>query len=703
MILQYLWDYLHAATAFLLFIPLFVFPGYVLGETTGIFRFRSHGFLTRTCFSLGFSVAIAPIILFFLWAASIQWAIAGYFLSAAIGIGLMLKNRQRILQIKIPKAITFIGAAWTLIVLFSLVDLPVGSGLYINSVANPDLSYRVEVVAQLARTVKLPPLSPFSAGISAMVVLRYHYFWLMLCGIIPKITDWRIGARDALVASVIWIGFLLLAVVGLYWKLFFNVRDALRKSIASIPVLFLGGLQGPMFLAMIFLYRWRRNVWQLPRPTLTWLELKGQITNWLDSLLWVPHCVAAVLASLCALLALHEMHKVSDWRKRLILMLVASLSLASTIGLSIFICVPFFMYLGILCIHQLFKAPGRRLWIELASALLLAILLIAPYLLSIREPAGSPFPLAFCIRPSDFATHLAKHIPSITPLGRQLLNLATEPLVFFYELGMMAVIAIWAATRGNVKLSEEKRNQNRLIGLFVLITALTALFINSENASGRAGGTNDIGWRTPLGALFFLTFYAVWFFEGWRKNRLSAIFPSWGHKLRLPLMLLIVLGFGTTFTEFMLLRFYFVVHNTHEVGTHTEDLRTGLDFLRHHSAPEAVVQLNPGKGNALYSGFFMERGTALREADTASHFINNAASPNLRLQVENEIKPIFENPELQFDQVQQRCSTLGINYLVFQPDDAVFANNRSWIWRFAPFYANQSVRVYRCGAVHFAG
>lgn len=692
MILRYLLDYFHAGTAFLLLVPLFLFPGYILGESTDIFHFRSQNFLTRTCLSLGFSIAIAPIILFFLWSASVQWAIAGYYLSALAGTGLMLKNRWRIRQIRIPPILALIGIAWFLLALFSLVDLPVGSGLYVNAVAKPDYSYRAEVVAQLARTSRLPPLSPFFASHSNPTILRYHYFWLMLCGIIPKITGWRIGSRDALNGSVPWIGYLLLAMVALYWKFAFKAKDVLRMSIASVPVMLLGGLQGLAFFVLALLHRLLEGWWQLPRPTLTWIETLGQITYWLDSLLWVPHCVAATLASLGALLALYEMHHIAHWRQRAVLIVVAGLSLASTVGLSVFVGIPFIAYLGVLCAYRLFKAPERRLWVELASTLLLAVSLIAPYLLSIRAPAGTPFPVTLSIRPSSFANFFVHHIHGITPAVTQLIYLAAEPLVVIYELGIMALIAIWAFKQRKAAGSKEERVRENLIALFALITILIVMFANSAEASG---GSNDLGWRATLGVLFFLVFYGVRFFDCWRKNGLPSLFPSWGHKLRPVLVLLIVIGFGTTLTEFLVLRLYYVINNTREVGVHTADLRTALDFLRHNSASESVVQLNPEMDNVTYSGLFMERGTALRQADADSHF-TSAVSAGTRSQEEIEITPIFDDTRLPFGQVQQKCSAVGIDYLVFQPGDAVFMDKESWVWQLVPFYANQSVRIYRC-------
>lgn len=692
MISQYLSDCLRAEIAFLLFVPLFIFPGYILGNATDMFCFRSQGYLTRVCLSLGFSVAITPILLFLLWRVSIQWATAGYCLSSVLGVGLLLKNHWRMHQIRIPGVLASIGAAWMLIVLFSLVDLPIGHGLYVSSVANPDHSYRVEIIAQLARSFSLPPSSPFLAGNFAPVVLRYHYFWFLVCGLIPHLTGWRIGARDALNGSIIWIGYLLLASLALYWKFIFNVRDPLRKSIASIPVLLLGGLQGPAFFAAFLLYRDLKGYWKLPYPTLTWIEGLGQITYWLDSLLWVPNHVAAVLACLAALLALYRMHQVTDLRQQVILTVVAGFSLASSVGLSVFVCIPFFAFLGVLCAFQLIKFPGRRLSIELASGLFIAALLIAPYLWSIRAPAGTPFPLGLSIRPSSVANMLALHIRGITPLGKQLLNLALEPLVFFYELGILAVIAIWAFAQCKVTRSQEERGRDKLIGLFALVTIVIALFVNSNEISE---GTNDLGWRAPLGALFFLVFYGVWWFDGWRNNDLQNPLPQWARKFRPVLVLLVVIGFATTLTEFMLLRFYELANRTSQAAAHTEDLRTALDFLRHNTAPEAIVQLNPEKDDSTYSGLYMERGTALRAGrNVFNHY--DGTNPDLVRNTETGIEPIFDDIGLVPDQVQQRCSALRIDYVVVQPGDRVFIDSRSWIWQLTPLYANQSVRIYKC-------
>jgi hypothetical protein len=694
MISQYLCDCFRAGIAFVVFVPLFVFPGYILGEAADVFRFRSHGFLTRVCLSLGFSVAITPIILFMLWTVSIQWAIAAYYLSAAIGIGFILKNRRRISQIRIPGVLVLIGVAWILIVLFSLVDFPIGNGLYVNGVSNPDHAYRVEIIAHLARSANLPPSFPFLAGDLGKVTLRYHYFWFMVCGMIPTLTGWRIGARDALIASVVWIGILLLAVIALYWKFFFHARDTLRNSIASIPVLLLGGLQGAAFWGLFFLHGCYRGSWRFPYATLTWIEPLGQITYWFDSCLWVPNHVAAVLASLVAMLALYVIPHAANWRQRAVLIVLAGFSLASTVGLSVFVGMPFFAFLGVLCVYHLFKAPRRRLWIELASALGLAVFLVAPYLLTIRAPAGSPPPLVFSVRPSRFVDiHIiAQHLPDITPLGRQLLYLVAEPLVVFFELGMMAVVAIWAFARCKSEPSKEARDRDNLVGLFAFITIVLVLFVSSGPISG---GGNDLGWRAPLGTLFLLVFYGVMFFDVWRSKGLASLLPSWACKFRPMLVLLVVLGFGTTLTEFLVLRFASVVNITREEAVHTADLRAALDFLRHNSAPEAVVQLNPEKDNAVYSGLFMERRTALRAGDMVFYHHSGFDSGLIR-QTENAIEPIFADAGLKFEQVQQSCASLGIDYLVFQPGDTVFNDDRSWIWRVAPLYVNQSVRVYRC-------
>jgi hypothetical protein len=218
------------------------------------------------------------------------------------------------------------------------------------------------------------------------------------------------------------------------------------------------------------------------------------------------------------------------------------------------------------------------------------------------------------------------------------------------------------------------------------------LFVGSGEISG---GTNDLGWRAPLGSLFFLTFYGVLFFDGWRRNGLRFLTPAWANKLSPLLVLLIVFGFATTLTEFFLLRFYSVVSAERETGVHTADLRTALDFLRHNSALNAIVQLNPDKDDPVYSGLFMERGTALRAGGNIFYHYN-AIDPELISETESNIEPIFEDAGLPFNQIQQECSALGIDYLVFQPVDGVFTDKRSWIWQHTPFYANPGVRIYRC-------
>ena len=77
-----------------------------------------------------------------------------------------------------------------------------------------DLNLRTEVIHGLALR-GLPAVNPlFFPGHT--VALRYHYFWLMPCAMVERVSGGWVNSRQSLIAADVWCGWALMAMVVLY-------------------------------------------------------------------------------------------------------------------------------------------------------------------------------------------------------------------------------------------------------------------------------------------------------------------------------------------------------------------------------------------------------------------------------------------------------------------------------------------------------
>src|SRR5206468_4193790 len=173
---------------------------------------------------------------------------------------------------------------WAIICLVLLPDLQLGYRLY-STAAVADLGVRNAFVAS-AMHGGAPPANPFFFP-GSVIKLRYYYYWYVITAI-PAVAA-GVPPRAALFASSIWSGWLLAAITALFLKHFYGIRQHIRRaSIAAMALLAVTGLD---VLYVLYLYLKYRIV-------LSDMEVwdTDQVTSWTNSLLWVPHHVAATSA-----------------------------------------------------------------------------------------------------------------------------------------------------------------------------------------------------------------------------------------------------------------------------------------------------------------------------------------------------------------------------------------------------------------------
>ncbi len=186
-------------------------------------------------------------------------------------------------------------------------------------------------MTEAIRRAGVHPFNPlYSPGYSAP--LRYHYFWFLLCSVVTQLGGALggkslVSSQQAIIASVVWCGWSLIALVPLYVR-FFQGRTgtALRRfSLAAIGLLAVTGLD---IIPNVVWAATGRGIY----PDMEWWN--EQVTSWIGSLLWVPHDVAALVACLMGFLLVWQASVDGSARGRIAGGVLAGVAFATSAGTS---------------------------------------------------------------------------------------------------------------------------------------------------------------------------------------------------------------------------------------------------------------------------------------------------------------------------------------------------------------------------------
>ena len=201
-------DLIGISTGFALFSLLAFFPGYAIGWLTNVFEFRTRLLPFRLAASVPVSLAAGPILCYtvgrwFGWNA--VWLVYGVLCAAALWSGALGRKARPLAGFGIRPLWPFAAfvALWMAVAFLSLADLPAGRRLYF-SIIDFDYSLRIAFTHSIG-TFGLPARNPFffpghAAG------LRYHYFWMIPCGMIFRLGSPLVDAREAFIAGTMWVG-----------------------------------------------------------------------------------------------------------------------------------------------------------------------------------------------------------------------------------------------------------------------------------------------------------------------------------------------------------------------------------------------------------------------------------------------------------------------------------------------------------------
>jgi hypothetical protein len=691
------------------FFPALVCTGYLAAWFTNLQGFRQRSLLERFFWSVPLSIAVSSIASVLIGRFLSLAAVVAFFLaSGAIWLFILgrewLQLRHSGSKLKIGwqplgSIAAMMAITWIVVAILSLVDFQSNQRLYM-SVTAVDHAPRVNWTDSVLRT-GVPPANPlYYYGHSAPI--RYYYFWYVVCAATGKMA--HLPIRAIFIASCVWSGFALAALLGLFLKHFLDPGELLRRRfLLSISLLTVTGLDICVILYNLVFHH------SLPPADLEWWSA-GQVTSWFDSLLWVPHHIASMECCMLALLLAWMAGKNRAHSQIASVTLIAA-ALASAFGLSIYVAFAFFLVMLAWAVWQSTVEHSPRSPMLLASGGLGAILLLLPYLWELmhnssKMQGGAVFTFAIreMIDPTNclLATHFFQHLNDSHPLvASNLANLILLIPGYCIELGFyFAVLLIFLipVLRGRKRLTPAQRS-------LVFIAGVTLLFVSVMRSSVLT--TNDFGWRGALLMQFPLLLLATDVLGDWgflaRQSNESTVGTGLSHHTRYWLRCIaywtLVIGVTSTLCQAFLLRFYLPLRPGPNAVTLSHKAYFSsigyaqLDAVIPH---DSIVQYNPRiKDN-------YDRAVNLFGINHQSALVSDqpwcgselGGDPSGCLAMASAVDSLFNGATA--EQAHATCRQYNIDYLVVTVYDPVWNDRRGWVWTLRPVVSDQEFRALDC-------
>lgn len=695
-------DLIGTWAALFIFSLFLVFPGYVCGWLIDALGFRRRSVVTRLAISVPLSIGISPILAYLLWHWSLAavWVVFG---AMAIGfLGLLFHERRFWLSppggSRRRVAFVAITFGWIVLGTLCLIDLQFKQRLYFSLVAY-DYTLRTAITAAITRS-GIPPNNPYFFPGHA-VLLRYHYFWFILCSLVDQIGKTIVSPRQAMLAGTLWSGIGLIAIIPLYLRFFQpkGPENLQRRMLIAVGLLSVTGLN---FLPIAVLDFFGHNL----------LVTDTAVLPWISDLLWVPHHVAALIACLIGFLVIWYRSGMRDWRADVLTCVGAGTMFADAFGLSVYVTLVFAFFVTVWILITAFRQKFRETALMCAAGFV-SLAICLPYsfeLLGVhaKQSSGGGSFLQFGIRSFPLTEAL---ISSSDLRGWRvpLANALLLPLNYVLALGFPLLVAFVQWRR--MHASKNSFGRPEMCGFTMAATSiLVCTFLRSGVIT-----YNDLGTRGVMVAQFvFVIWCADLLQEGLLARRVNTT-AARGNLIRLSkggrnlLVAALVLGVAGTINDLWVSRFLPIIEDAtsiqgyswlpsdHNLGSRTYALRQLYDELKLKLPRTAVMQHNPRTSPGdLFQGLYADRQVA---ADTLECGTVFGGDPGLCRQIIGPIDDLFEKPgAVDAARVDAACKALSINALVVKDTDAVWADKNSWVWKKEPLIANRYARAFLCSS-----
>jgi hypothetical protein len=679
-------------------------PGYVIGFATGLFGFRRLAFFQKSLWAIAYSLACAPVAAYlvghFLGLTAVCWLFAALAIAALI----LLATDATHLRWPPDRKVSLIALGWVIFVLLVLIDLQVGTKLF-YSVVLADQSYRVALTDTIVRT-GLPPANPlYFAGTAAP--LHYYYFWNILCAVVVRLG--HVSARSAFMASSIWAGFGLSAVIYLFTRHFFH-WSARRIWIAQGLVLITGFDLVPALGNAIVRHTFSGDIaWWAVDP----------VDSWSDSLLWVPHHVAAALCCVFAWLLLWRTLHTESLRDRIIAILIAAAACASAFGLSVYVAAGFALI--VLAWIITFNHPVRhQLGLSIITMGFFAALLSVPFIdelccglatsavarqchflsLSVRQTIDSGLLTALPV----FASWNQSH-PVLLDQGMRLLLLLPGMAM---ELGLYGVVLVLLliARRRSVLPADPARDT----ALFFSVSGLIiVMFIGSSIITN-----NDFGYRAVLLPQFFLLLLTADLLGSWWTSGATPLIPQTAGRRKL-ICASLILGLAGTIYGNVLLRVWLPIEAAlphspfNQLPNDAYQLRTLFTELNARAPLNAVIAFRPidpiidRQEVVITPEEFYQRLLVMhtgRQILNAEHdcAVQFGGDPHHCPAIQTATQQLYSLPAPSADDARQFCLKSGTHYLLIGHHDPDWPTPTGWPATLPVIVQQPSFKILDCSS-----
>ncbi len=703
-------DILGVLLASILFMLVFLFPGYILGYLINFLGFKHRHEITKYVFAIVISASIVPIVIYLISiAVTLNFAKYIFFVPFIWFLHLNSANIKKIaLDGKIftrvnlyQKIALIVVAGWLFVTVVMMVDIQWGENLYFN-VISLDFATRVTLVAAVTRT-GVPPVNPSYFPGHPEYINSLYYFWYILCSVIDQFGGDLVDARMALIAGDAWIGIILMSVIAIYLKLRNGLKntDAWKTSIIGIGLLTISGFDFIPAVMQIITTRLFYGYSVLTGDIEHWNE---QITAWVGSLLWVPHHVAAVVACIFSLVIINFSEEEKRLSKKIQILILAGLSLASAIGLSTWVALVFVAFVGVTILIFFFSNTEKKLAISMMLIGILAVLFAAPFLIGIlHNGTGSDsIPVVFEVR--KFLP-VYPFIAEIPYFFANLIYLILLPVNYLMELGFFFFIALMWFQSFRSRVNIPNRIKILEITLLSVVILLTSFFRSSIVSS------NEIGWRGWLFGQFVLLIWTIDLLRQFSfdtnsiKLTISNLIFSKDRRVKL-LSLFAVAGILTSIVDLTLLRLWPAMVDLGitgfpnglspdvQLGKRTYSSRLVYEFIRESLSGDVVIQNNPSMGLDRPSGLYGSQQLA----------ISYNAPYNVPLTVLSEnsdaISGIFNSEmEITWMKIDSICDQYYIDVIIINDIDPVWNQLSTLDIQRTPIFSNNYYSIYTCGGI----
>ncbi len=674
-------DTLGILTAAVALAPVLFAPGYTLGWTLNLFELRQRRPVLRLIAGVPLTIAITPIIVYLLARFAPAAVCVFYGVSALVCAWVLARDFRNWSYRRLSRFIWIglaIAAAWVVVAIGSLIDLQLGTRLYVPVEAY-DHSLRVAILGAISR--HMPPTNPSFGNTSAP--LRYHYLWILLISVPLKIVN--LPLRDLTYAGVVWCGMGFLSLVAFALKFLAGVRTRIeQKVILAFSLLCVTGLD---LLPTLYMAA-ADKTWQADMEW--WNDV--QISSWAASLLWVPHNIAALIACVVGFVLLRRAGE--EGTGPAMAVVSAGICFASATGLSIYVTFTFVVVVAL----WMLALGAQKHWKEVlmfAGSGAVAVIVALPFLKSLSGPGEGAAFVAFALRPFPLGVHLAAKLGFAMRSAGSVaaVDLIGLPLNYLLELGLFLAIAglrFRDVSWGFVRATRDE------IACWMMVAAsfLVGTFLRSATID-----TNDLGTRCFLAAQLVLLLWAAIYFDEWFFSRVRSI-ARW---TKVALAVLLVIGISSTVYEVFMLRFFPVLKDRGKIagvllldgapdaGRRTYSLRSLYEQLNLQLPGGAVFQSNPTEQNGIVHTIYSGHDAVAGDSSCGLVF---GGSKELCLERLGRLYLLYNDPN---DVPSGACSDYGIDVLIVQDTDPVWQEPQSWVWREQPIASNEYARAFWCG------